>query len=60
MVRGARLLETMEKPGLIPCMNARFTGDKIPQGGDVMAEYPDFEKTCGYGSVTGIGGANCR
>ena len=25
-----------------------------------MAEYPDFEKTCGYGSVTGIGGANCR
>ena len=30
------------------------------KGGDVMAEYPDFEKTCGYGSVTGIGGANCR
>lgn len=25
-----------------------------------MAEYPDFVKTCGYGSVTGIGGANCR
>ena len=25
-----------------------------------MAEYPDFEKVCGYGSVTGIGGANCR
>lgn len=23
-------------------------------------EYPDFELTCGYGSVTGIGGANCR
>lgn len=23
-------------------------------------EYPDFEQTCGYGSVTGIGGANCR
>lgn len=23
-------------------------------------EYPDFEKTCGYGDVTGIGGANCR
>lgn len=22
--------------------------------------YPDFERTCGYGSVTGIGGANCR
>lgn len=22
--------------------------------------YPDFELTCGYGSVTGIGGANCR
>ncbi len=22
--------------------------------------YPDFEDTCGYGSVTGIGGANCR
>ncbi len=22
--------------------------------------YPDFEQTCGYGSVTGIGGANCR
>lgn len=21
--------------------------------------YPDFEDTCGYGSVTGIGGANC-
>ena len=25
-----------------------------------MAEYPDFVETCGYGSVTGIGGANCR
>lgn len=25
-----------------------------------MAEYPDFAETCGYGSVTGIGGANCR
>lgn len=25
-----------------------------------MAEYPDFAKTCGYGSVTGIGSANCR
>ena len=25
-----------------------------------MPDYPDFEKTCGYGSVTGIGGANCR
>lgn len=25
-----------------------------------MADYPDFEKVCGYGSVTGIGGANCR
>ena len=23
-------------------------------------EYPDFETTCGYGDVTGIGGANCR
>ena len=28
--------------------------------GDVMAVYPDFEQLCGYGSVTGIGGANCR
>ena len=26
-----------------------------------MAErYPDFVRTCGFGSVTGIGGANCR
>lgn len=25
-----------------------------------MNSYPDFIKTCGYGSVTGIGGANCR
>lgn len=25
-----------------------------------MAEYPDFVKTCGYGDVQGIGGANCR
>ena len=25
-----------------------------------MAEYPDFVEKCGYGSVTGIGGANCR
>lgn len=25
-----------------------------------MAKYPDFEEKCGYGSVTGIGGANCR
>lgn len=23
-------------------------------------DYPDFAKTCGLGSVTGIGGANCR
>lgn len=23
-------------------------------------DYHDFEDTCGYGSVTGIGGANCR
>ena len=23
-------------------------------------DYEDFEKACGYGSVTGIGGANCR
>lgn len=23
-------------------------------------KYPDFEDICGYGSVTGIGGANCR
>lgn len=23
-------------------------------------EYQDFEETCGYGDVTGIGGANCR
>lgn len=23
-------------------------------------DYPDFEDTCGYGDVTGIGGANCR
>lgn len=23
-------------------------------------DYPDFEETCGYGYVTGIGGANCR
>lgn len=22
--------------------------------------YPDFERTCGYGSATGIGGSNCR
>ena len=25
-----------------------------------MEEYPDFVQTCGLGSVTGIGGANCR
>ena len=25
-----------------------------------MEEYPDFESSCGYGSVTGILGANCR
>ncbi len=25
-----------------------------------MALYPDFVQTCGFGSVTGIGGANCR
>lgn len=25
-----------------------------------MAEYPDFEDSCGYGDVQGIGGANCR
>ena len=25
-----------------------------------QSEYADFADTCGYGSVTGIGGANCR
>lgn len=25
-----------------------------------MTNYPDFVRTCGLGSVTGIGGANCR
>lgn len=25
-----------------------------------MEEYKEFERTCGYGDVTGIGGANCR
>ena len=25
-----------------------------------QGRYPDFERVCGYGSVTGIGGANCR
>jgi len=25
-----------------------------------QGNYPDFEDTCGYGSVTGIGGASCR
>lgn len=26
----------------------------------MAAVYPDFAETCGLGSVTGIGGANCR
>lgn len=25
-----------------------------------IGNYPDFEDACGYGSVTGIGGSNCR
>lgn len=25
-----------------------------------QGRYPDFERVCGYGYVTGIGGANCR
>lgn len=28
--------------------------------GNPEYQYPEFEKTCGYGSVTGILGANCR
>lgn len=28
--------------------------------GEPEHKYPEFEKTCGYGSVTGILGANCR
>lgn len=28
--------------------------------GNPEFQYPEFEKTCGYGSVTGILGANCR
>ena len=28
--------------------------------GTSKGDYPDFEETCGYGSVTGIGGPNCR
>lgn len=28
--------------------------------GASKSSYPDFEETCGYGDVTGIGGANCR
>lgn len=30
------------------------------KSGKSTGKYSDFEKTCGYGSVTGIGGANCR
>lgn len=33
----------------------RWSSKKRSSRGD----YPDFEKTCGYGSVTGILGANC-
>ena len=30
------------------------------KGNKNRGKYPDFEKTCGYGDVTGILGANCR
>ena len=33
---------------------------KVYHWGGAEPEYPDFEKTCGYGDVTGILGANCR
>lgn len=42
------------------CSNCGESIDCTAKGGDVMAEYPDFVEKCGYDSVTGIGGANCR
>lgn len=43
----------------------RVAGKSVPMGGEstdpfAQSEYADFADTCGYGSVTGIGGANCR
>lgn len=36
----------------------RELSEKYPEAS--KGNYPDFEKVCGYGDVTGIGGANCR
>ena len=34
--------------------------EKSKAGIQIGQQYPEFEETCGYGSVTGILGANCR
>lgn len=59
--RGARRLEkNAEQPGLVvghvhqpPALGNRLCAGPVKH-------YPDFVQTCGLGSVTGIGGANCR
>lgn len=35
-------------------------GSRVDDETAARCDYEDFEKACGYGSVTGIGGANCR
>ena len=43
--------------------NSRYVEEDVSLVDDETAgryDYEDFEKACGYGSVTGIGGANCR
>lgn len=35
-------------------------GSRVDDETAARYDYEDFEKACGYGSVTGIGGANCR
>lgn len=37
-----------------PTIDGQEEGDKMESA---KTKYPDFEQTCGYGSVTGIGGA---
>jgi hypothetical protein len=37
-----------------PTIDGQEEGDAMKSA---KTKYPDFEETCGYGSVTGIGGA---
>ena len=59
---GAEFVETSAHGGARPS-HAEWQGRRFHRGGAVDylgVHYPDFEQATGYGTVTGLCGANCR